>query len=393
MRYLDAACSPLNRQPCTRILFVGNSYTYVNDLPTVFRHLARAAGENIETAMVANGGETLAQHVSSADALATLDGSTLAVRRAPGAERDSLDRILPRERVLPGRAQPRRQRPADGATPVLLETWAHETGWSDYALDYGSMQAALDQGYSTIAGQLGVALAPAGQAWQTALRIDPSITLWQADGSHPTLAGTYLAACVLFTRVFGRSPVGNPDSEGLPAGLVQMLQQASVLQRRSGLLHQPAVAIGIAEGHVGAVLLAIGIESGLLASSPVMEDLANLEPPTGQLNPGCLDVGHDQVEALDGAWRHAGLRDEGDRAGRAGRRELDDAKVLGGSDVDIDDEPNLVGVERLGPVNVRAGHDHDLEPEVHDSTSCVWRSTRPRRATDCAGLRRSRRAG
>jgi hypothetical protein len=230
IRYLDASCSPLSRQPCTRILFVGNSYTYVNDLPSVFRRLARAAGENVETTMVANGGETLAQHVSTADALATLNDSRWQFvvlqeqSEIPSIESFRETEFYPAARSLVASIR------ADGATPVLLETWAHQSGWSAYGLDYQSMQSALDQGYSTIAGQLGVTLAPAGQAWQTAHRLDPSIGLWQADGSHPTLAGTYLAACVLFTRVFGRSPVGNSDSEGLSARVVQTLQQAAIQQ-------------------------------------------------------------------------------------------------------------------------------------------------------------------
>jgi len=230
IRYLDASCNPLSRLPCTRVLFVGNSYTYVNDLPTVFRHLARAAGENIETAMVASGGETLAEHVSSSDALATLDGSKWQFvvlqeqSEIPAIESFRQTEFYPAARSLVAASR------AIGATPVLLETWAHQSGWPDYGLGYGSMQAALDQGYSTIAGQLGVELAPAGRAWQTALRLDPSLSLWQADGSHPTPAGTYLAACVLFTRVFGRSPVGNPDSEGLSADVATILQQAAIQQ-------------------------------------------------------------------------------------------------------------------------------------------------------------------
>ena len=50
--------------PCVRVLFVGNSYTYVNDLPATFADLARAGGQNVETGMIANGGETLAQHAA-----------------------------------------------------------------------------------------------------------------------------------------------------------------------------------------------------------------------------------------------------------------------------------------------------------------------------------------
>ena len=230
LNYLDASCNPLGRVACTRVLFVGNSYTYVNDLPTVFRHLARAAGENVETAMVAQGGETLAQHVSTGDApgpIAEARWQFVVLQEqseipAVAALRSS--EFYPAVRTLVGDIR------QAGGTPVLLETWAHQAGWSDDGLSYGSMQTALDQGYATIGGPLGVVVAPAGQAWQAAIRIDPGIALWQADGSHPTLAGTYLVASVLFSRIFGYSPVGISDTEGLPSAVARELQQASIQQ-------------------------------------------------------------------------------------------------------------------------------------------------------------------
>jgi len=54
---------------CMRVLFLGNSYTYVNDLPSTFAQLARSAGRPVEVAMVANGGETLTQHAASSESL------------------------------------------------------------------------------------------------------------------------------------------------------------------------------------------------------------------------------------------------------------------------------------------------------------------------------------
>jgi hypothetical protein len=58
-----------NAAPCTRAPFVGNSYTYVNDLPTTFADLAVSGGRNVEAGMVASGGETLAQHAVACETL------------------------------------------------------------------------------------------------------------------------------------------------------------------------------------------------------------------------------------------------------------------------------------------------------------------------------------
>jgi hypothetical protein len=50
------------------VLFFGNSYTYVNDLPSVLEHLAASAGKRIETGQRTPGGETLAGHAATGDA-------------------------------------------------------------------------------------------------------------------------------------------------------------------------------------------------------------------------------------------------------------------------------------------------------------------------------------
>jgi hypothetical protein len=47
-----------------------------------------------------------------------------------------------------------------------------------------------------------------GYAWQTVHSQFPQINLWQADGSHPSAAGLYLAACVFYGVIFHESPEG-----------------------------------------------------------------------------------------------------------------------------------------------------------------------------------------
>jgi hypothetical protein len=227
IRLVSTSCNPLARTACVRVLFIGNSYTYVNDLPTVFREMARAAGENIETSMVAEGGETLAQHAASSDDSTAIGGSHWQYvvlqeqSEIPSVESLRQSGMYPAARSLVASIR------ADGATPILLDTWAHRDGWADYGLTFATMQAAIDQGYATIAGELKVSIAPAGQVWQLVAGRDPGIALWQADGSHPTLAGTFLAACTLYTRVFGPCPVGGSYTAGLPAAVAAAIEAAA----------------------------------------------------------------------------------------------------------------------------------------------------------------------
>lgn len=223
-RATDGSCSPFARTACVRVLFLGNSYTYVNDLPTVFRHLARAGGQNVETGMVANGGETLAQHVASPASVDAILGSRWRFvvlqeqSEIPAIATAWASQMYPAAQALVERIR------AAAATPILLDTWAHRDGLPDLGLGYLAMQAAIDSGYGELGRDLGVAVVPAGQAWAAVLRIDPTTGLWQADGSHPSIAGTYLVACVLYARLFNLSPVGISDSEGLSSELARSLQ-------------------------------------------------------------------------------------------------------------------------------------------------------------------------
>jgi hypothetical protein len=215
-------------EPCTRVLFVGNSYTYVNDLPNTFGELAVAGGHNVETGMVANGGETLAQHAASSD---TLDKISSASWRfvvlqeqsetpATSAGRSSM--MYPAARTLAAKIR------AAGAEPIFFMTWAHADGLPAAGLnDYESMQLAIDDGYNGIANELGAPVAPVGFTWFAVRREHPEISLWQDDGSHPTVSGTYLAACVFYAAIFRQSPEGLSYLDGLSSGDAHALQAAA----------------------------------------------------------------------------------------------------------------------------------------------------------------------
>ena len=150
------SCGPFARGECVRVLFLGNSYTYVNDLPAVFRHLARAAGRNVETGMVANGGETLAQHAASPESLAAIRAPSWRFvilqeqSEIPAIASVRMSQMVPAAETLVSDIR------ATAATPVLLDTWAHRDGLPGTSLGYAGMQAAIDEAYAELGGALGV---------------------------------------------------------------------------------------------------------------------------------------------------------------------------------------------------------------------------------------------
>ena len=93
--------------------------------------------------------------------------------------------------------------------------------------DYASMQASIDDGYSVIARELQAAVAPVGFAWMARVTESLDPDLWQDDGSHPSIAGTYLAACVFYARIFAQSPIGLKYNAGLSSQAAAELQQVA----------------------------------------------------------------------------------------------------------------------------------------------------------------------
>jgi hypothetical protein len=90
--------------------------------------------------------------------------------------------------------------------------------------NFEAMQYEIDMGYSGIADELNVPVAPVGDAWFNALNQNPDLQLWQEDGSHPTQQGTYLAACVFYAVIFNKSPEGLSYTGNVPAETAAQLQ-------------------------------------------------------------------------------------------------------------------------------------------------------------------------
>src|SRR5262249_15155204 len=113
-----------------------------------------------------------------------------------------------------------------GSKPVLYETFARREGDPDNVPgdSYTSMQYRITEAYRQIANELHAELVPVGSAWQRALRERPNLRLWAGDGLHPSIAGSYLAACTFYAHFYQRSPLGNPYLAGLDAADALVLQ-------------------------------------------------------------------------------------------------------------------------------------------------------------------------
>jgi hypothetical protein len=216
------------------VLFLGNSYTYVNDLPRMFARLAESGHQPVVAVKEAGADETLAEHFESpvtAPALRAARWNVVVLQeesRIPSVERYRQTLMYPPARELV------RLVDAIGAEPMFFVTPAHKEGWPEEGLDsYSTMQSAVDEGYRAIANETQAAMAPAGDAWAAVVRKGGGSGLWREDGSHPTVEGTYLSACVFYAAILRKSPEGLRYDAGLSedeAAKLQAVASAVVLR-------------------------------------------------------------------------------------------------------------------------------------------------------------------
>ena len=200
-----------------KVLFIGNSFTARNDLPGLVGRLARAAGARLEHQLISAGGASLRRHWNAGEAAKAIDRrrfdyvvlqeqSTLPVKNA--------GRVIENVRLFDERIT------AAGSKTALYMTWARRHA--------PETQAAITDAYMDAAQETGATIIPAGVAWQSFLREHDSPVLHDRDGSHPTLAGSYLAACVAFAVLFHQSPADlRVEVDGLAPADTRRLQKVA----------------------------------------------------------------------------------------------------------------------------------------------------------------------
>jgi hypothetical protein len=221
------------------VLFIGNSYTFGNQLPDLVQEWAQEIGLDLSTEMIAKGGALLEQHAADAQTLATI------------AEMAPTYVVLQGQSYVPlvapftfytGVAPLAQAAHAAGSTPVLFETWARQEGHAMYSNelaghDPASMQQTLREAYKKAAADNDGIYAPVGDAWEVSLGANPELTLHSGDGSHAAMAGSYLAAAV-FVGLLGDVEI-NADTSSWTAKSVDESDGALLREAAQQALNAP----------------------------------------------------------------------------------------------------------------------------------------------------------
>lgn len=194
-------------------LFLGNSYTYYNNLPLLVSNLTLSMGDTLEYDMNAPGGYRLMNHATNTTTYQKIDSRDWdyvflqAQSQEPSFTPEEVEvDVFPYAKKL---ADTIRYNYACTEL-VFYETWGRLNGdelncdtWPPVC-SYWGMSNRLLIGYLLMARQNMASIAPVGLAWQQ-VRLEEAehgINLYASDGGHPSVAGSYLAACVMYRTIF-----------------------------------------------------------------------------------------------------------------------------------------------------------------------------------------------
>ncbi|MCH2228907.1 MAG: PKD domain-containing protein [Crocinitomicaceae bacterium] len=221
-------------QDTASVLFIGNSYTYGNNLPSMFSTLSSSLGDQVDFDSHTAGGATFNGHANNPAVYTKINSEAwdYVVLQAQSQEPSFPDAQV-NANTLPFAIQL-----ADSvytnnicSEVMMFMTWGRENGDPQWApiSTFDGMNARLRAAYMRMADSVGGSVSPVGVAWKYVRDNHPTIGLYTGDGSHPNFAGTYLAACTFYASVFRKSPVGSPYIGSLSAQVAADLQNAAAV--------------------------------------------------------------------------------------------------------------------------------------------------------------------
>ena len=220
------------------MLFIGNSYTGYNSLPTMVENVATSAGYSFSNSSLTPGGATLYQHsqnTSTYNQMASKNWDYVVIQA------QSQEPSFPNNQVAT-QTLPYADQLVDSirsivpcAQPTFFRTWGRENGdqWNcpyfPPLCTYEGMDSLLHLRYRMMADSNDAYLSPVGSVWKYIRDTDSTIALYTSDGSHPSLAGSYVAACTFFT-VFTRSnPMNITFDANLDTAVASTIREATKL--------------------------------------------------------------------------------------------------------------------------------------------------------------------
>lgn len=215
----------VSAQDSKNVLFLGNSYTAANNLPLMISTMAVSTGDELIYDSNTPGGYRFMDHASSSTTLDKINANNwdYVVLQAQSQE-TSLSQAQMQTEVYPYAESLSNAIRANYACsqPMFYMTWGRENGDASlcatlpWVCTYLGMDSAIRATYIYMADTNNAEISPAGAVWRELRTYHPEIILYSGDGSHPSVAGSYAAACAFYTMIYKKDPTAIPWNSTLP---------------------------------------------------------------------------------------------------------------------------------------------------------------------------------
>lgn len=209
-----------------RVLFIGNSYTERNDLPLLTARVAASRGDTLLYNSNLISGATLQDHTADAASVGkiqTAGWDVVVLQEQSQRPALPIDRVKATVFPFVRQLDSLRRRANPQAETLLYMTWGHKTGdvtncpnWPPVCT-YLGMDSLLQLRYLMMADSNRAGVSPVGAVWRYIRQNYPGIELYNPDNQHPSLAGSYAAACCFYACLFRKNPALITFDAGLSA--------------------------------------------------------------------------------------------------------------------------------------------------------------------------------
>ena len=199
------------------VLFIGNSYTYYNNLPEMISNIANDLGDTVNYDQNTPGGTSLYAHSQNQTTINKINQQNWDfVVLQDQSQRPSLSPSYVAASVYPYATQLVNLINSNYicSEPVFYMTWGRKYGDQTNCQLYPpvctflGMQERLRDSYLNMGLDNNASVSPVGIAFKNSISLDSTIDLYTSDNSHPSIYGSYLAACTFYSTIFKKSSVG-----------------------------------------------------------------------------------------------------------------------------------------------------------------------------------------
>ena len=222
-------------QTTKKVLFLGNSYTQVNDLPLLIKSVANSTNDDIIFDSNLPGGYTFQGHATNSTSINKIQaGDWDYVVLQEQSQLPSFPISQVQSQVFPYAAQLNttilQYNPC--AETLFYMTWGRKNGdasncpgWPAVCT-YEGMDDLISERYMTMATANDAVVSPVGAVWRNLRTNNPTLELYSADESHPSIAGSYAAALTFYTTIFRKNPVNCTFNSTLSINDASIIKQA-----------------------------------------------------------------------------------------------------------------------------------------------------------------------